>query len=72
MPIAQFHKSRLDDPDVRTPATLYLTPRAVEVQEFVVFMFLVLEKGRRERERSEGGLMQPMGSGTTLPHSGGY
>lgn len=57
MPIAQFQKSRYDhsvDPPAPYPAILFLTPRAMEVKELVIFTFLVLEKARRTKEASEG------------------
>ncbi|KAG8969232.1 hypothetical protein FRC03_003757 [Tulasnella sp. 419] len=55
LPIAQFQKTRYDhstDPPTHFPAQLFLTPRAVEIQDLVVFGFCVLEKDRRINETS--------------------
>ncbi|KAG8954432.1 hypothetical protein FRC04_011759 [Tulasnella sp. 424] len=60
VPIAQFTRSRLDhsvDPPAVVPAQIYLTPRALEIKDLLLFTFLVLEKGRRSKETSEGNRM---------------
>ncbi|KAI9000592.1 hypothetical protein BD414DRAFT_6328 [Trametes punicea] len=53
-PIARFLKSRKDRRESgeiwTTPATLVLTPRAVEIRDTVVISFLFLEKSRRTNE----------------------
>jgi hypothetical protein len=57
LPIAQFQKTRWDvstEPPTRYPAQLFLTARAKEIEELVIFTFLVLEKKRRSKETSEG------------------
>ncbi|KAG8906399.1 hypothetical protein FRB99_006994 [Tulasnella sp. 403] len=63
LPIAMFQKSRYDrsvEPPEPHPAQLFLTDRAMEVKELVLFTFLVLEKGRRTKEASEDNRMSSM------------
>ncbi|KAG8984177.1 hypothetical protein FRB90_005488 [Tulasnella sp. 427] len=60
VPIAQFTRSRMDrsvNPPAVVPAQIFLTPRAMEVKDLVLFTFMVLEKGRRSKETSEGNRM---------------
>lgn len=47
----------------RTPATLELAPRAVEIQDLVVTSFLFLEKSRRTNENTT----ENMGHGVGVP-----
>ncbi|KAG8931071.1 hypothetical protein FRC01_001888 [Tulasnella sp. 417] len=60
VPIAQFTRSRLDhsvEPAAVIPAHIFVTPRAMEIKDLLLFTFLVLEKGRRSKETSEGNRM---------------
>ncbi|KAI0806280.1 hypothetical protein BC629DRAFT_1486675 [Irpex lacteus] len=47
----------------RTPATLELAPRAIEIQDLVVISFLFLEKSRRTNENTT----ENMGHGVGVP-----
>ncbi|KAG9011054.1 hypothetical protein FRB94_008964 [Tulasnella sp. JGI-2019a] len=56
VPIAQFQRTRYDrstEPATPFPAMLFLTSRAMEIKELVIFTFFVLEKARRTNENSE-------------------